>query len=406
MRVTIDGYTVNFTNLLWQRNYANVQAHPVLAFWYVVIQALAALIPWSIPFVHTVHEGLGRNQIGTDMMRRTGRYSFDSYRALFIVPGLYSKECDALSRIWMLRGFGWRVCLNVFRLLMFHQRHDYQPILRELIYRSIPYRQFFQETETRHYVTTSTGQFPESPAVAVANAMGIKTILWQYGVQHVLPTDAKPLRWDVPAAKYPAVKEIHVWNNWAKRIWNEQINVNPPPAIIVDGPRMLGKKPLRFPLSVLIGVADTPAKLTPHGIITQEWVERFYAHLYDLAIRHPTMQFVVKTKYDGDTIAHCFLREAFCRLPNVETLDANCNPWLLIEKCGRLVCLPYSSMGVAAMTVGREVIFYDPTGAAKYYPDTSLLPYYRTGPEELKLCLLQPLRLYSAKTGVRHYGHR
>lgn len=400
MRIKYEGTDceIDFSKLHWQRQYVGWTGRSWLAYWYVMIQSLAALFPGKLPLTDIVHEGLGRHQISGNITKRTGRYIF-TYGAFYLVPGLYTPEIYSRSRIWMLRGCGWRTCRAVLASLWREQWHASSPIMAELAYRAIPYMAFFRHTGASQYVTTSTGQFPESPAVAVANGMGLKTILWQYGVQHVLPTTERPLRWDVPAAMRPAISEIHVWSEWAKTLWLSNYHGMHPPNIVVDGPRMLGHKPQQFPMSQVIGVADTPAKRIPHGLFTQDWVDRFYAHLYTIAIRNPGLTFLVKTKYDAPTLAPSFMRQRLCRLSNVDEVHADRNPWTLIERCGTLVCLPYSSMGVAALAVGRTVWFYDPTGEARYYPDPAVHAHYVTGEAALENCLLRPRGIQSPANG-------
>lgn len=406
MTIRLLEYDVDFTRLCMQRHASSLPYHPRpgLAWWAAVGQALAALLPGPRSVAWVIQEGLSRDQISCDRTRRTGRYSYARLRTLFIVPGCYTPEPDARSRLWMLRGLGWRAGWRVVVALW----RDYQDsaTLRELIYRAIPYAVLFEAVRPTFYLTTNTAQFPESPAVVMANAMGVKTILWHYGAQHVLPTTTKPERWEVPAAMWPAVSEIRVWSEWAKGLWLANAKV-PPPRLVVDGPRMLGDKPASFPPSQCIGVADTCAKCPPYGIVTAAWVDAFYADLGRLFRRHRLQPVLVKPKYDGPTVAPCTPRDALCQLANVWTMAADDNPWTLIARCGLLICLPFSSMGVAALAVGRQVIFYDPTGTARFYPDPSLFAHYVEGMTALAERLEQWVALTQPAEGstlMRHGG--
>lgn len=398
MSVLIADYPVDFARLLWQRAHPTWThpPYPRLAFWYAVIQALTAFLPGRRPSCQCVHEGVGRDQVGHDPTRQTARYSWPAAGRLFLVPGYWAPVADARSRIWMLRGFGWRIGLRLLRELWRHWRAGYAPPVAELTYRAVAYAAFFADTGAEEYVTTNVGQFPESPAMAVAVSMGLRTVCWHYAAQNVLPTKERPDQWTVPAAMRPMVSEVYVWSEATRDLWkaNQQ---GKGPHIIVDAPRMMGKKPDYFPPSRLIGIADTPAKWRPHGIVTAAWVEAFYTDIFQFAVRYPQFHFLVKPKYLHAGVVPSAMRTALCELPNAKMMDPNANPWKLVESCGLLICLPYSSLGAAAISVGRRVFFYDPTDAARYYYDATLARLRVVGPQALRT------ELWMWEQGLSHF---
>ena len=383
--IRLAGYDVDFSRLLWQRQHpaCAILPRPRLALGYALLQTLAAIWPSKRPTIDTLHEGLGREHIGRHPDQRTGRFSWAGGRTLYLVPGCWAPEPDSRSRIWMLRGAGFRWAWRTGRELWRQWRQHHPPLVAELVYRAIPYGTLYAWLRSFSYVTTSAGLFPESPAIPMANAMGVKTILWMYGNQHVLPASVRPLRWDIPAAARQSVSEVHLWNERARGLWRaNQIGADGP-TLIVDGPRMLGRQPSALPPSRCIGVADTPAKRLPRGVFTPDWVDAFYGDLMLVAQAVPR-QFIVKPKYDNATVQTSALLARFSQLPNVERLDADSNPWTLIERCGLLICLPFSAMGAAALAMNRDVLFYDPTGAVRAHPYPEWQDYLVVGCEALK----------------------
>ena len=243
------------------------------------------------------------------------------------------------------------------------------------------------------YVTTSNS-WPENPELAVMKARGVRSVIWSYSANSLRFALKTPDFRDVGVLRSVIVTgEWWVWND-ASRDWLKQREAVAGPRLTVAGPLMCGnpanlalapsaaRKLLGVPESGLcVGVFDV-ACLNDRwreqfgqgpGLIDLDTYSAFYDGLLVLLDRVPGSFLLIKPKREIGDVYREFPANVKALLSGelpghyaqrVFTMDINVDPYLPITASDVVVGMTYTSSVLAAYTVGRLGLYYDPKARA------------------------------------------
>ena len=369
----VAGIPVDFTRILQQRQLSGRHAQPLRWLVMGIRQALSAWHPGTILdiLVPIIHEGVGRIESGSKSDLSPSWFEDVTGEPVRIVGvGFSEGDCpNYRQRTELLRGCGELAGKQVLRglwqqLLAFWSHRNF--FLLEFGLRCEPYAALFRAARTHSYVTTEAGGFPESPVVALARAMGLRTVRWSYGQNIALWGEEKPL---LPAFRWPEVREVWVWSEEIKMMAIQQCEVYGV-NFKVTGPLMMGDATSWLtspPHPSTIGLIDTPPVPNGKSPLTVAFAAAWYKDMHAVVRHWPHWTFLFKEKARPGRFV-CPERRALCAEPNVQVLKGTANPWEVVGRSNLVIGMPFASPVVAARAYGRQGLFHDPLGVVVTYP--------------------------------------
>ncbi len=271
----------------------------------------------------------------------------------------------------------------------------------EFAIKSAPWVLLTNRYDPEVYVSSISAIWPEEPAVAVMNAMNIRTVNWYYSWNVFSRTETEPSFKDQHIIlSIQACKEVCVWSALVQRWCEERLVLahQYQPSFHVTGPLMCGDarllscdpSSLRSEIGyvdsgkVYIAVFDTP----PHSdegrlnkghaglLYNLEVQERFYNDIRFLLTQIPNTCLVLKLKRSiRDPLrSHCRVaqrliagEDPLVSKSRLILLTHDADPYLPIGMADACIGLPFSSPILAAIYTEKIGIFHDPCNQFRYF---------------------------------------
>ena len=378
---------------------------------YVVMQAWGALRSGSERgSVEILHEGLSPSESGAgphelSFLWITERAVCPPGRSLFVVATPPKRQApEILLRHALLRGLGWRTALRaamqgarLFVRGLLHALRLEEAMLAEFSLRSIAPYLLVQQRGIRTYLTTKAAIFPEHPAVAVFNAIGVRTVLWTYSANMSLFNVRYRSAERHFYTAHMEAAECWLWSEHHRELWRQGEILPSRGQFRLIGPAMMGdatpclmSPPVArrryfgltdradhfrtvavFDITPVIRKGERARVLGPL-VITLEWVDAFYQHLARLLETFSDIRLIVKTKRQEHPNkqkppalrALVAPQSDWVRSGRVIYPDPDINPYIPIGAADLTIGLPFTSPVLAGLHFGRRGIYHDPLGIA------------------------------------------
>lgn len=270
-----------------------------------------------------------------------------------------------------------------------------------LVLQSAPWVVIANTKKPKAYLINISDLWPEPAAVAVMNSMGVRTIVWFYGMNllrfssHREELNDQEIRLSVIASR-----ELWVWNSAVKSFFERRIVYPKDTKINITGPLMCGdirtlkrgKKNLldiigarsKIESPFILGAFDVPTTNldartsvgmgpNPYPI---EALTQFYLSLERLLVEFPNIIILMKPKKAFGQ-KHKQFSEAIFQLAGEESdwvksgrvvlVDAKINPYTVVAASDCVVGVPFTSPVAVASWMKKPAFFYDPVKIALHY---------------------------------------
>jgi polysaccharide biosynthesis PFTS motif protein len=241
----------------------------------------------------------------------------------------------------------------------------------------------FKNIKPAYFCYSFSAGWPEPYEVAVANALGIKTINWFYGTSEFGYTKTLAtfndcnVRFAVRAAQ-----ELWVWNPLIKDLIEKRSFLPSQSHIEVVGPILNGNwnlinetsaKNQSFTIAVFDITPMKPRMRLQHGegpYCDAEMQDRIYQTVFKIHQLFPSVRLLIKTKRANNPQMFesqpTLTKLLSSNLDRIEFLTPNSDPYLAIQEADLVISTPYTSPSMLALSMGRKGLFYDPTRTANY----------------------------------------
>jgi hypothetical protein len=398
---------------------------------YLACQSFYALWPGKRYTANVLHEGLAFSESGTGPQELSFSWLVERGlcppdKILFIL-GCRPKRWapNILQRYALLHGLGWKTAFLAIShgalILLASIRRLSQLetlLLTEFGLRCIAPYLLVRGREVQTYLTTNAAIWPEHPCVALYNAMGIRTILWNYSANMAFFNQRYLSGERHFYTAHLETAECWLWSQHHRWLWRKGEIPPSQTSYRVIGPVMMGdatpclmspaesrhqhlklpdnaNRPWRtiavFDINPLSKEGQRALLLGPL-VITEELVEAFYQHLIMLLGSFSDIRLLVKTKrhdhpYKTKPAAQKRLvdpsGEWVCT-GRVIDLDPDTNPYIPIGAADLTIGLPFTSPVIAGLHFGRHGLYHDPLHVVTQHHYHDLDPIISHGYEDLE----------------------
>lgn len=318
------------------------------------------------------------------------------------------------QRLLAIWGIGWAF----FKNSIFNWKSRWcVPFLIRFGIQACPWVLIGKAFPLKAYLATASSDLNERPAVAVMNALGIRTINWSYSGNYFAYTVNWNRFQDISVfASIFVSREIWLWNNtileWMKArsvpVCNHvQFRITGP---IMSGDSRLIKKAagdvrrkngLVFKENVkYIAVFDVP----PHSKSTRlkvgegpswyplEVLEGFFQDFIEVLNRFPNICLIIKLKRSLNDPSRDYslsLRRlvdpkgVYCKEQRVIHLPHDSDPYLAVALADFCIGIPFTSPVVVGFYEGKEGVFHDPLCTFNFFRPQVFKPFITRGRQEL-----------------------
>ena len=329
-----------------------------------------------------------------------------SYDAMLTLP----------QRLYAVGG----ICLMFFKNSFLNWKsRPHVPLLIRFCLQAYPWVLIAKNFPLKAYLATGSSDLCERPAVAVMNALGIRTINWGYSGNYFGYT----VNWDrfqdlSLSCTLFVSKEIWLWNktvvDWVEdrlvlasnhfqcRITGPIMSgdsrlITKAPADVRQKNGLTFKKDAKY---IAIFDVSTPTQnkslrlklgLWPHWY-PLEMLEGFFQDLIEVLNRFPNVCLILKLKRSLDDPNREYPPSlwrlidphgVFYKEQRVVQLDHDCDPYLAVAMADFCIGIPFTSPVLAGFYAGKDGVFHDPLCTFSFFRPQVFKPVMTRGREEL-----------------------
>ncbi len=300
------------------------------------------------------------------------------------------------------------------------------PCVLSFLYQGAPWIPLLHRFKPQVFLSSISASWPDLPAVAAANAVGVRTVLWFYGsnIFRYNSSSERLAELDI-AHSVPVSKEIWVWSREAEIEYSRR-HVRLPefrPIFRIIGPVMCGNAGfletsasllrknegiLEKPGDFFISVFDVPAitKISrarwgfgpaPYPI---EMLDKFFADLIYLLEEFPQVKLILKPKrtandptreYPPNMAKLWNPDESYVKNARVIALDHTADPYQAVAMADLCLGLPFTSPVLVALNKRRLGLYHDPLNTIWRFRPQALSLVMTHGRDELRMRVAEML---------------